>query len=98
VSNPGSRAICQTFPQVVGEGIDPLQVFESFFVSCDACVRGFISGCRLFVGLDGCHLKTTVGRILLCAVGRDENNQIFSLAVVVVKVENYELDFGSWTT
>lgn len=32
--------------------------FGSFYFCFDGCKKGFIKGCRPFVGVDGCHLKT----------------------------------------
>lgn len=31
--------------------------FGSFYFCFDGCEKGFINGCRSFVGVDGCHLK-----------------------------------------
>ncbi|MBA0754030.1 hypothetical protein Gogos_021314 [Gossypium gossypioides] len=45
------------------------------------------AGCRLLIGLDGCFLKGSFKSEFLTAVGRDENNQIFPIAWVVVEVE-----------
>ncbi|XP_027905924.1 uncharacterized protein LOC114165520 [Vigna unguiculata] len=50
-------------------------------------VKGFLAGCRPFIGVDGCHLKTTYGGQLLVAIGRDPNDQYFPLAFVVVENE-----------
>ncbi|KAL6538139.1 hypothetical protein OROGR_012127 [Orobanche gracilis] len=46
-------------------------------MSLDGCKRGFLAGCRPFIGLDGCHLKTQYGGILLCAVARDQMTSTF---------------------
>ncbi|XP_045810794.1 uncharacterized protein LOC123905210 [Trifolium pratense] len=64
--------------------------FGSFYFSFDGCKRGFIYGCRPFVGVDGCHLKTKYGGQLLIAVGRDPNDQYFPLAFGVVETETKE--------
>lgn len=53
-----------------------------------------LAGCRKVFGLDGCFLKGFCGGELLCAVGRDGNNQMYSIAWVVVEVENK--DSWSW--
>lgn len=53
----------------------------------EGCKKGFIGGCMPFIGLDGCHLKTQYGGILLCAVARDPNDQYFPLAFAVVESE-----------
>ena len=46
----------------------------------------------LFVGMcfsfDGCHLKTHFGGVLLNEIGMDPNNCIYSMAFVVVEIEN----------
>ena len=31
--------------------------FKRFFVCFEAMRKGFVEGCRPFIGLDGCHLK-----------------------------------------
>lgn len=61
--------------------------FKRFYMCLEGCKRGFIAGCRPFIGLDGCHLKTQFGGILLCAVARDPNDQYFPLAFGVVESE-----------
>jgi hypothetical protein len=49
-----------------------------------------VQGCRPFIGVDGCHLKTKYGGILLIAVGRDPNDQYFPLAFGVCETETKE--------
>lgn len=61
--------------------------FESFYFYFDGCKKGFIHGCRPFVGVDDCHLKAKYGRQLLIVVGRDPNDQYFPLAFVIVETE-----------
>lgn len=61
--------------------------FGRFYMCLEGCKRGFLQGCRPFIGLDGCHLKTQFGGILLCAVARDPNDQYFPLAFAVVESE-----------
>ncbi|XP_043697286.1 uncharacterized protein LOC122648089 [Telopea speciosissima] len=62
--------------------------FKRIFIYLDACKKGFINGCRLFIGLDGCHLKGRYGGILLSAISVDGNNGLFPIAYSVVEVEN----------
>ena len=50
--------------------------------------RGFLAGCRLLICLDGCHLKTKYGGIMLTAVGIDSNDCIYPIAFAVVEVES----------
>ena len=40
--------------------------------------------------IDGCFLKTFLGGVLLSAVGRDPNEQMYPLAWAVVEGENNE--------
>ena len=40
--------------------------------------------------MDGCFLKGPCTRELICVVGRDANNHIFSIAWAIVCVENKE--------
>jgi hypothetical protein len=77
-SNPGS-----TFYLKLLDGH-----FSHLYMSLDACKRGFLSGCRPVIFLDGCHLKTKFGGILLTAVGVDPNDCIFPISMAVVEVES----------
>lgn len=61
--------------------------FSRFYMCLEGCKKGFVAGCRPFIGLDGSHLKTKHGGILLAAVGRDANDQNFPLAFGVVESE-----------
>jgi len=61
--------------------------FGCFYMCLDGCKQGFLAGCRPFIGVDGCHLKTTYGGQLLVAMGRDPNDQYYSLAFVVEENE-----------
>ncbi|XP_020158364.1 uncharacterized protein [Aegilops tauschii subsp. strangulata] len=49
--------------------------------------QGFKAGCRKVIGLDGCFFKGAVKGELLCAIGRDANNQMYPLAWAVVENE-----------
>jgi hypothetical protein len=64
--------------------------FGSFYFCLEGCKKGFIHGCRPFIGVDGCHLKTKYGGQLLIAVGRDPNDQYFPLAFGMVETETKE--------
>ncbi|CAD6206977.1 unnamed protein product [Miscanthus lutarioriparius] len=61
--------------------------FSTLYMSMDACKRGFLTGCRPVICLDGCHIKTKFGGQLLTAIGIDPNDCIFPLAIAVVEVE-----------
>jgi hypothetical protein len=77
-SNPGSSF----FLKLDGN------LFSSLYVSLDACKRGFLAGCRPLICLDGCHLKTKYGGIMLTAIGIDPNDCIYPIAFAVVEVES----------
>lgn len=61
--------------------------FQSFYFCFDGCKKGFLKGCRPFICVDGCHLKTKYGGQLLVAVGRDPNDEYFPFAFAVVETE-----------
>jgi hypothetical protein len=63
-------------------------LFLSMYVSLDAYKRGFLADCRPLIWLDGCHLKTKYGEIMLTAVGIDPNDCIYPIAFGVVEVES----------
>ncbi|XP_058756954.1 uncharacterized protein LOC131630180 [Vicia villosa] len=64
--------------------------FGRFYFCLDGCKKGFTHGCRPFIGVDGCHLKTQYGGQLLIAVARDPNDQYYPLAFGVVETETKE--------
>lgn len=82
-SNPGS-----SFYLKLDEG-----KFSCLYFSLDACKRGFLSGCRPIICLDGCHIKTKFGGQLLTAGGIDPNDCIFPIAMAVMEVES----FSTWS-
>lgn len=83
-----------------------INYFRSFNVCFAACKKGWAEGCRKIIGLNGCFLKGVCKGQLLCAVGRDGNNQMFPIAWAVMSIENkknsswflnllkYDLSFG----
>jgi len=79
-SNPGSTVIVKVQER--------MPIFERMYICLDACRKGFLAGCRKVVGLDGCFFKGATNGELLCAVGRDANNQIYHIAWAVVEKEN----------
>lgn len=62
-------------------------VFERIYVCLQACKVGFAKICRPLIRLDACFFKGDYRGQLMAFVGRDENNQIFPIAYVVVEVE-----------
>ncbi|XP_057803469.1 uncharacterized protein LOC131018780 [Salvia miltiorrhiza] len=63
-------------------------VFKGLNMGYNALRKGFKEGCKPVIGLDGCHLKTYLGGILLCAVGKDGNNQMYPISREIVEIEN----------
>ncbi|XP_019198411.1 PREDICTED: uncharacterized protein LOC109192291 [Ipomoea nil] len=66
--------------------------FLRFYMCWDACKKGF-KYCRKLIGIDGTHLRTTTGGVLLSAVGIDSNDSIFPLCYAIVEKETIQ----SWT-
>jgi hypothetical protein len=79
---------CKINVNRIGSTIVPR--FGSFYFSLDGIKKGFVTACRPFIGVDGCHLKTKYGGTLLIAVGRDPNDQYFPLAFGVCETETKE--------
>ncbi|XP_014515308.1 uncharacterized protein LOC106773133 [Vigna radiata var. radiata] len=66
------RVKCGTFKIKVNQPQPSLPPrFGSFYMCLEGCKQGFLGSCKPFIGVDGCHLKTTNGGQLLVAVGRD---------------------------
>ncbi|XP_042481118.1 uncharacterized protein LOC122061736 [Macadamia integrifolia] len=83
-TNPGSMFNLQ-FISRTNMADNP--VFKRCFVCYEASKRGFLNGCRPFIGLDGCHLKGKFEGTLLAAISVDGNNGLFPLAYAVVESE-----------
>ncbi|KAL4291477.1 hypothetical protein GQ457_14G016360 [Hibiscus cannabinus] len=84
-SNPGSTVTIQVDRDSVG-----IATFHRMYICLAAVKQGWIEGCRSFIGVDGCFLKTVTKGALLVAVGRDANNQMFPVAWAVVEGEGKE--------
>ncbi|XP_057779504.1 uncharacterized protein LOC130998088 [Salvia miltiorrhiza] len=65
-------------------------IFRGLYIGFSSLMKGFKAGRRPIIGLDGSFLKTHLGGILLCAISKDGNNQMYPLSWVVVEVENEE--------
>ncbi|KAK8916021.1 hypothetical protein KSP39_PZI023385 [Platanthera zijinensis] len=63
-------------------------IFKRLYICWGALKKGFMSGCRPIIGLDGTHLKTSTGGLMLCVVGVDGNNNMYPIAYAVVLKEN----------
>ncbi|TXG54883.1 hypothetical protein EZV62_020139 [Acer yangbiense] len=83
--NPGSAAYIHL--------LDKTSTFERMFVSFDAQRKGFLEGCRPFIGIDGCHLKGPYGGVLLSAIALDANSGLYPLAYCICEGET----FLSWS-
>ena len=88
-ANPESTVFVET--EVDDEGISR---FKRLYMCLEPLKRGYLAGCRCWIGMDGCFLKGPYGGQLLTAVGMDANNKMYPLAIAVVGVENY--DNWSW--
>ncbi|KAL2245997.1 UNVERIFIED_CONTAM: hypothetical protein Sindi_2867900 [Sesamum indicum] len=84
-SNPRSTVILKVSNNMDAVGA---KAFQKFYVCFEGLKQGFKSGCRPFIGVDGCHLKGPFGGVLLTAVGIDPNNNSFPIAYAVVNKEN----------
>ncbi|XP_020268488.1 uncharacterized protein LOC109843919 [Asparagus officinalis] len=62
--------------------------FRHLFISYNACIEGFVVGCRSLLFFDGTFLKDCYKGILLNVTGYDDNQGIFPLAYCVCDQEN----------
>jgi hypothetical protein len=74
--------------------LDVPPTFQRLYMSLAACNEGFKRACRPVIGVDGYFLKGHFGGQLLAAVGRDPNDNIYSIALAVVETETK--DSWSW--
>jgi hypothetical protein len=86
-SNPGSKLFLTTNQIKEHTDPEPKEHLATLYWSYDACKRGFLEGCRPFICLDGCHIKTRYKGNLLTAIGIDPNDCIFPIAMGLVEVE-----------
>ncbi|KAG8363714.1 hypothetical protein BUALT_Bualt19G0051100 [Buddleja alternifolia] len=79
--NPTSTSILKE-----DRSLNPPVLERMYF--CLACMRvGFLDGCRLIIGLDGCFLKGLYKGQLLCVTGRDGNDNIYPIVMAYVEIE-----------
>ncbi|XP_030475933.2 uncharacterized protein LOC115693102 [Syzygium oleosum] len=83
-SNPGSTCVIKS------EQCQDQFKFRGVYICLDALRRGFLEGCRCFMGFDGCHLSSGYKGILLAAVGIDGNDQMYPFAWAIVGQETYK--------
>ncbi|XP_021773240.1 uncharacterized protein LOC110737171 [Chenopodium quinoa] len=84
-TNPGSAA---NYAWKKLNPPDPSLTFSSIFISFKADIDGVVAGCRSLVGVDGAHLKGHFGGVLLSAVAKDGNNELFPFAWAIVPKED----------
>lgn len=61
--------------------------FKRMYVCYSALKKGWISGCRPVVRLDGCFLKTVCGGQVLSVVCGDGNNQMYPICHAIVETK-----------
>ena len=84
LNDVGSKVILQT--EMKNENSQPK--FRRMYIRYNTHKVGFLGGCKPIIGVDRCHLEGRFGRQILAATARDENDNIFSTALVVVEQEN----------
>jgi len=62
--------------------------FQRFFVAFGACTSSFLMGCRPYIGIDACHLKSKWPGVLASATTIDANNWMFPVAFAVMEGES----------
>ncbi|GKV21601.1 hypothetical protein SLEP1_g31566 [Rubroshorea leprosula] len=86
--NLGNSVFIKTKENDAGE-----RVFMRMYVCLKVIKDGWKNGCKGIFGVDGCFLKGICKGVLLSAVGRDGNNQMYPITWDVVEFENND----SWT-
>ena len=51
-------------------------LFQRFFVAFPIQINTLLNDCRLFIGINGCHLKGKFDRISLAAVALNANKEM----------------------
>ncbi|KAK2634351.1 hypothetical protein Ddye_029143 [Dipteronia dyeriana] len=81
------KSVCE-MPDEIGDDSKLALVTKSNpFKKFIAQKRGFLEGCRPFIGIDGCHLKGPYGCVILPAVALDANSGLYPLAYCICKGE-----------
>jgi hypothetical protein len=86
-SNHGSNFFVTTNSVNDPESPDHKEHLATVYWSYDACKRGFLAGCRPFICLDGCHIKTKYKGVLLTTIGIYPDDCIFPVAFGLAEVE-----------
>jgi hypothetical protein len=86
-ANPGSIFFLST-NSVKEAGSDIVKEhLATMYWSYDACKRGFLTGCKPLICVDGCHIKTRNKGVLLAVVVIDSNDCILPIAMGMVEAE-----------
>jgi len=75
-SNLGSTIILKSCV----DNSNKINYFARFYVCFDTLRKRWLGGCKKILGIDGYFLKGICKGILLVAVGRNGNNQMFPIA------------------
>lgn len=62
--------------------------FHRIFITLDAGLKGFLHGCRPYLGIDACHLKGKYKGVLAAATGIDRNKCMFAVSFAVMEPKN----------
>nr|XP_023928041.1 uncharacterized protein LOC112039402 [Quercus suber] len=84
VTDAGNKVVRQT--EIIEPNTQPK--FKRMYVRYNAQKVGSLEGCTPLVRLNGCHLKGKFGGHILSATARDENDNIFHVALGVVEQDN----------
>ncbi|KAK4284711.1 hypothetical protein QN277_001504 [Acacia crassicarpa] len=85
LSNLGSDVCVEVSQEGLEHG---RRIFKRMYVCFNASKVGWKAGCRPLIGVDGTFLKGKTRRILLMAMGVDENDSLYPLALGLVDKEN----------
>ncbi|KAL6499181.1 hypothetical protein OROHE_026209 [Orobanche hederae] len=80
-SNPGSTVKIKV--KIVGYK----NYFKRMYICWSALKSGMLDGCRKMICLDGCHVRTEYGGMILIAIGIDANNGLYPFAYAVLEKE-----------
>ena len=99
MANPGSIILMKVHTFHNGDLVAEMDLvcelpyFERLYICLKGYKKGFLAGCKSFIGLDACHLKNKSGGQLITTVCRNPNEKYFPLAYAVVETETK----NSWT-
>lgn len=68
--------------------MDQQSRFKKMSICLSGLAKGFLKGCRPFIGLVGTFLTRKYLGVILCVVGMDTDQEVFTLAFACVEGEN----------